>query len=151
VCIVDDRADFAVAAGADGVHVGVDDLSVVAARRVVGPSGLVGATARDPEMARSLVAAGADYLGVGPVYISTSKAGLPSPLGLAGLRAVAEAVPVPVVGISGITAARVPDVLAAGAWGVAVIGAVATADDPRAATRDLVTVVARSVEAEAVP
>jgi thiamine-phosphate pyrophosphorylase len=145
-CIVDDRADFAVAAGADGVHVGADDLSIVAARRVMGPGMLVGATARDTETARRLVAAGADYLGVGPAYLSTTKQGLPAPLGCGGVRAIVEAVPIPVIAIAGITAARVPEVLAIGAWGVAVIGAVATADDPRVATRELVRAVARTIE-----
>lgn len=145
-CIVDDRADFAVAAGADGVHLGAEDLSVEAARQVVGPRLFVGATARDPEAAQEMVAAGADYLGVGPIFRTDSKHGLPSPLGLVGLRSVVEAVSVPVIAIAGITAARVPDVLATGAWGVAVIGAVATAEDPRAATREIVRAVARAVE-----
>lgn len=141
-CIVDDRVDFAVAAGADGVHVGADDLPVAAVRRVVGRSLLVGATARDPATARRLVAAGADYLGVGPVYVSTTKLGLPDPLGVEGVRAVVEAVPVPVVAISGITAPRIPEVLATGAHAVAVIGAVAHADDPHEATAALVRAVA---------
>jgi len=145
VCIVDDRADFAVAAGADGVHVGAEDLSVTAARRVVGPDLLIGATARDAQSARSLVAAGADYLGVGPAYSSTSKLDLPSPLGAEGVAAVASAVPVPVIAIAGITAARVPEMLRAGVWGVAVIGAVSHADDPREATHELVTVLTREM------
>lgn len=141
-CIVDDRADFAVAAGADGVHVGADDLPVLATRRIVGRTLLVGGTARDPATARRLVAAGADYLGVGPVYASTTKLGLPDPLGLDGLRAVVESVPVPVVAISGITAARIPEVLATGAHAVAVIAAVANAPDPHEATSLLVRAVA---------
>jgi thiamine-phosphate pyrophosphorylase len=137
-CIVDDRADMAVAAGADGVHVGALDLPVDAVRHVVGPDLLVGATARDPDTARRLVAAGADYLGVGPTFATRSKDGLPAPLGPAGVGAVAAAVDVPVVAIAGITRERVPEVLAAGAWGVAVIGAVRRAVDPVAATRSLV-------------
>lgn len=143
-CLVNDRTDFAVAAGADGVHVGADDLPVGAARRVVGPDLLVGATARDPATGLRLVEAGASYLGVGPVYVSGSKDGLPNPLGVAGLRAVADAVRVPVIAIAGITAERVADVLAAGAWGVAVIGAVAVSQDPRLATRRLVRAVAEA-------
>lgn len=134
-CLVNDRADIAVAVGADGVHVGADDLPVEAVRRVVGPSGIVGGTARGPATARRLVEQGASYLGAGPTYATRSKVGLPEPIGLDGLRSVAEAVPVPVVAIAGITADRVGEVFAAGAWGVAVIGAVAEADDPRAATR----------------
>jgi thiamine-phosphate pyrophosphorylase len=146
-CIVDDRADFAVAAGADGVHVGASDLPVAAARAVVGPALLVGATVRDPVAAADAVAAGADYLGVGPVYVSGTKTGLPDPLGPAGLRRVVDAAaPVPVVAISGITAERAVEVLAAGAHGIAVIGAVTRASDPRAATRELLTVLAAAGE-----
>jgi len=145
-CIVDDRADFAVAAGADGVHVGAEDLPVAAARSVVGPGLLVGATVRSGAAAVEAVAAGADYLGVGPVYVSGSKMGLPTPLGLAGLRSVVAAVSVPVIAISGITADRVPEVLATGAHGVAVIGAVSQASDPRAATHTLLTTLAEAGE-----
>jgi thiamine-phosphate pyrophosphorylase len=145
-CLVNDRADFAVAAGADGVHVGAEDLPVAVVRRVVGPGAVVGGTARDPATGRRLVEAGASYLGVGPTFVTRSKVGLPAPIGLEGLRAVAEAVTVPVIAIAGITAARVPDVLAAGAWGVAVLGAVGASDDPRLATRELVRAVARVAE-----
>lgn len=137
VCIVDDRVDVALAAGAHGVHLGADDLPVAMARDLAGDRLLIGGTARDPETARRLVADGADYLGVGPVHRTTTKIGLPDPLGTDGLAAVTAAVDVPVVAIAGITAARVPAVLDAGAHGVAVVGAVAGADDPAAATREL--------------
>lgn len=141
-CLVNDRADIAVAVAADGVHVGATDLPVEAVRRVVGSAALVGGTARGPATARRLVAAGASYLGVGPVYATVSKDGLPAPIGLDGLRSVVAAVEgVPVIAIAGVTAGRVDEVFAAGAWGVAVIGAVAGADDPRAATRQLAAAV----------
>lgn len=146
-CLVNDRADIAVAVRADGVHLGADDLPIPAARRVVGPAALVGGTARDPLTARRLVVQGASYLGVGPTYATTSKSGLPDPLGLDGVAAVVRAVDVPVVAIAGITAARVPDVLGTGAFAVAVIGAVARADDPRAATRSLWAAVSSAVAA----
>jgi thiamine-phosphate pyrophosphorylase len=141
-CLVNDRADFAVAAGAHGVHVGAEDLSVAAVRRVVGSDMIVGGTARDPVTALRLVEAGASYLGVGPTYATSSKDGLPRPLGPGGIRAVARAVSVPVIAIAGITAERVPEVFAAGAWGVAVIGAVAASEDPHLATNELVRAVA---------
>ncbi|HEX8803852.1 MAG TPA: thiamine phosphate synthase [Acidimicrobiales bacterium] len=151
-CIVNDRADVAVAAGADGVHVGATDLPVDAVRRVAGSGLLVGGTARDPETARLLVAQGADYLGVGPTFETGSKAGLPAPIGLAGVRAVVEAVDVPVIAIAGVTAARVHDVLATGAWGVAVIAAIADAPEPHAATHDLLMAVTEATVAlEAAP
>ena len=136
-CIVNDRVDVALAVGADGTHLGADDLPVAAARRVAGPGHLLGGTARNPRQARELVAAGADYLGVGPVYPTTTKTGLPDPMGPAGVAAVAQAVDVPVIAISGVTAEHVGELLAVGAWGVAVVGAVSGVADPAAATRRL--------------
>jgi thiamine-phosphate pyrophosphorylase len=154
--LVNDRLDVALAAGAHGVHIGDDDLPVAAARRVLaaiaaGPeSGVVpgsdgapgsgwvlGATAREPVAARAHVAAGASYLGVGPAYESPTKQGLPVPIGPAGVAAVAAAVEVPVIAIGGVTAERVAELVAAGAYGVAVIGAVSSAADPYAATLEL--------------
>lgn len=132
--LVNDRADICVAANGDGVHGGADDLPVRYLRRVVGDGRLVGATARDVATARAHEAAGADYLGVGPVYETSSKGGLPAPLGLRVIEEVAAAVSIPVIAIAGITAERVPEVIAAGAHGVAVIGAIAGAADPVAET-----------------
>jgi thiamine-phosphate pyrophosphorylase len=135
IVVVNDRADVCVAAGAHGVHGGLDDLPVRALRAVVGPDRLVGGTARDPETARAHEAAGADYVGVGPVYATTSKVGLPDPLGPQVIERVAAAVAIPVIAIAGITVARVREVVDAGAHGVAVIGAIASADDPATETR----------------
>ena len=137
VVIVNDRADIALAAGADGVHGGADDLPVSALRRLLGPDRLVGGTARDPDTARRHQADGASYVGVGPVYASATKIGLPDPLGLAGVEKIAASIDIPVIAIAGITADRVPELLNAGVHGVAVIGAVAHADDPAAATAEL--------------
>jgi thiamine-phosphate pyrophosphorylase len=137
LCVVNDRVDVALAVGAHGVHVGEHDLPVRVVRRLAAGDLLVGATARDAASARRLVAHGADYLGVGPVYTTVTKDGLPAPIGVDGLRAVAQAVDVPVIAIAGITAERVPEVLHTGAHGVAVVGAVARAADPGAATRTL--------------
>ena len=132
-CIVNDRADIAVAAGADGVHLGADDLPVEAARRVVGPDRLVGATARDPGQARRLEASGADYIGVGPAFTTSTKAGLPAPLGTAAIAAIVAAVSVPVIAIGGIDAERMGAIRATGAAGAAMLGAVSARADPGAA------------------
>jgi len=137
MCLVNDRVDVALAVGAHGTHLGAGDLPLAAARRIAGPGHLLGGTAREPELARQLVAEGADYLGVGPAYPTQTKTGLPDALGPAGVRAVADAVGVPVIAIGGVTAARVAELLAAGATGVAVVGAVSGAADPGAATREL--------------
>ncbi len=139
-CIVNDRVDLALAIGAQGTHLGADDLPVAQVRRIAGPGHHIGGTARDPVRAAELVAEGADYLGVGPAYSSSTKDGLPDPIGPAGIGAVARAVVVPVIAIGGITADRVKDLLAEGAHGVAVVGAVSDADDPAAATRELLAV-----------
>ncbi len=132
-CLVNDRPDVALAVGAAGTHLGAGDLPLDAARRVVGPGHLLGGTTRTPADARLLV--DADYLGVGPCYATTTKDGLPDPLGPAGLAAVASAVDVPVIAIGAVTVDRVPELLAAGAHGVAVVGAVSDAADPAAAVR----------------
>jgi thiamine-phosphate pyrophosphorylase len=146
-CLVNDRADVALAVEADGVHVGAEDLPLAIVRRVVGPDLLVGGTARDPVTAQRLVDEGASYLGVGPTFATTSKPGLPDPIGVEGVRAVAAAVDVPVIAIAGVSAQRVDEVMAAGAWGVAVIGAIADAPDPHSATHEMMLAVAKAVEA----
>lgn len=136
LCIVNDRVDLALAVGADGVHLGADDLPVAAARRIAGDRLLVGTTARDRAQAARAASDGADYLGVGPVFATSSKEGLPQPIGLDGLGDVAHAVDLPVIAIAGVTADRVPSLLEAGAHGVAVMGAVGGVEDPSAATRE---------------
>ncbi|MFC7544976.1 thiamine phosphate synthase [Plantactinospora sp. GCM10030261] len=136
-CLVNDRLHVALAAGAAGGHVGALDLPVAAARRVLGPDAVLGATAREAVAARAAVTAGASYLGVGPCHATSTKVGLPAPIGPAGVRAVAAAVDVPVIAIGGVTAARVPELVAAGAYGVAVVAAVSAAADPGRATDEL--------------
>jgi thiamine-phosphate pyrophosphorylase len=135
--LVNDRPDVVRAVGADGVHLGQEDLPVAAARRVLGPGPLVGVSTHDVEEARAAEAAGADYVGVGPVYATTSKARPPAPRGLALLRAVRAAVRLPIVAIGGITPETAAAVRAAGADAVAMIGALVRAPDPAAAVRDV--------------
>ena len=130
--IVNDRLDLALAAGADGVHLGREDLPVADARALAPAAFLVGATCRSSEHAVRARADGADYAGVGPVHATTTKLGLPEPLGLDVLAATAREIPA--IAIGGITATRVRDVMAAGAHGVAVVAAVwEDPDPPRAA------------------
>jgi thiamine-phosphate pyrophosphorylase len=136
-CLINDRLDVALAVGADGAHVGADDLPVAAARRILGPQAVLGATARDPQTARLAVADGATYLGVGPAFATWTKDGLPPPIGPEGVAAVAAAIDAPVIAIGGVTAERIPALRAAGAHGVAVVGAVSEAADPGAACASL--------------
>jgi thiamine-phosphate pyrophosphorylase len=144
-CIVNDRVDLARAVGADGVHVGLTDLPIDAVVRFGGGL-VVGGTARDAATAAAHERDGAGYLGIGPIYATSSKTGLPEPLGPSMLTRVAGAVSVPIIAISGISVDRIPEVLDAGAHGVAVIGAVARADDPEAATRAFVDAIAAQTE-----
>ncbi|AGL14472.1 thiamine phosphate synthase [Actinoplanes sp. N902-109] len=142
MCLVNDLLHVALAVGADGGHVGADDLPVAAARKIL-PTGVVGATCRDPEAARQAVAAGASYLGVGPAYPTTTKTGLPAPLGPDRIGAVAQAVPgTPVLAIGGVTVDRVAELRRAGVAGVAVVGSVTRAADPGAATARLIEALA---------
>lgn len=136
-CLVNDRLHVALAVGAAGGHVGADDLPVGVARVVLGSAAVLGATARDADTAVEAVAGGASYLGVGPVHSTTSKEGLPPAIGVTGVGAVAAAVSVPVIAIGAVTAADVPTLRAAGAYGVAVIGALSHAADPAQATAAL--------------
>lgn len=127
---VNDRLDVALAAGADGVHLGPDDLPLAAAREAVGDGVLLGYSTDDPALARRALAEGADYLGCGDVFGTGSKADAGSVIGLARLDEVARAVSVPVVAIGGITPARAEEVSRTRAAGTAVIRAVMDADEP---------------------
>ena len=134
---VNDRLDVALALGADGVHLGADDLPVASARRVVPEGFLIGCSADDADVAADLVRQGADYVGCGTVYATTTKPDAGSVIGLDGLDRVARAVTVPVVGIGGITVARAGEVAGTAASGVAVVGAVMSAPDVGEAVRAL--------------
>lgn len=136
-CIVNDRLDVALAAGAAGTHLGDDDMPVEASRRLAGPDFIIGVTARNPAAAIAAVTAGATYLGVGPSFATSTKDGLPRPIGAAGVAAVCRAVSVSVIAIGGVRADRVPALIEAGAHGVAVVDAVYGAADPIAAVREL--------------
>lgn len=135
--IVNDRFDVALALHADGVHLGPHDLSVAAVRAHAPPGFLIGRSADDPEVARRAVADGADYIGCGTVYATTTKADAGDVIGLAGLERVVRAVAVPVVAIGGVTVARAAEIPPTGAAGVAVVGAVMAAPDPAAVVRAL--------------
>jgi thiamine-phosphate diphosphorylase len=132
--IINDRADLALAADADGLHVGQDDLPARQARALLPPGMILGVSTHDPEQARRAVADGADYVAVGSIFPTTTKAGFQL-VGPELIRRVRPEVPVPLVGIGGITAENAPAVLGAGADAVAVISALCAASDPEAATR----------------
>ena len=133
--IVNDRADLARLSGADGVHVGQTDLPVEDARRIVGPGAIVGVSTHDEAQIAAAARTSADYLAVGPIYGTVSKDTGYTARGLDLVRHAAAASARPVVAIGGITLARAPDVIAAGAASVAVISDLLTGGDPAARAR----------------
>lgn len=134
---VNDRVDLALAAGADGVHLGPGDIPLACARDWAGPFLALGYSTDDPEEARQAVAQGADYIGCGAVFGTTTKDVGGEAIGVERLGEVARAVPVPVLGIGGISEENVDAVTRSGASGAAVVRAVMGATDPRAATARL--------------
>jgi thiamine-phosphate pyrophosphorylase len=134
--IVNDFVDIALAVGADGVHLGPDDLSVESARRIGGDELIIGASASHPEPARQAVAAGADYIGCGPAFATPLKP-QKEVIGPAGVASVMKAVDVPVFGIGGIDETNVIQLVANGVRRVCVIRSVGGAADPEAAARRL--------------
>lgn len=134
---VNDRVDVALAVGADGAHLGEDDLPLAAARGIVPPGFLLGRSVDSVERARDAQREGADYLGVGCVYATASKPDAGDPVGLARVAEIAAAVRIPVVGIGGIGVENAAEVVRAGAAGVAVIREVMHARDPGVRVREL--------------
>ena len=135
--IVNDRIDVALAIDADGAHVGQDDMPGEMARKLLGPDRILGISAGNMEEAIAAVAAGADYLGVGPIYPTAAKADAGDPVGLQLIADIARLYTTPIIAIGGINAKNANDVMHAGANGVAVITAVVNAEDITEAAKNL--------------
>lgn len=135
--IINDRVEVAMAAGAAGVHLGQDDLDAARARALLGPDGIIGVSAGTTAETATVSTSLADYVGVGAVYPTTSKADAGAAIGIAGLRALQARLPLPVVAIGGIHAGNAAEVAATGVAGVAVVSAICGADDPEDAARSL--------------
>ena len=149
--LINDRVDVALAIGADGVHIGWDDMAPADARRLLGPGAIIGLTINSPQRADATALDLIDYAGIGGVYGTTSKVTKNTPIGLAGMSRVIEALHrrkpgFLTCGIAGINASNAAAVIEAGADGVSVISALSLAKDPRAAAADMrcVVVSARS-------
>ena len=132
--IMNDRCDLAIAADADGVHLGQEDMRVADARRVVGPSRMIGVSTHSIEQARQAVLDGANYIGVGPVFASSTKQ-FKTHVGLELVKSVAEEVRLPAFAIGGIDLQNVRDVVDAGMRRVAVSAALVNADQPGAVAK----------------
>lgn len=139
--IVNDRVDIAMAVDADGVHLGRKDLPIAAARMLLGPEKIIGGTAGTYEEALQVHEAGADYIGFGHIFPTRSKDKPSPPVGLDTLKEICTRIEIPVIAIGGITQQNVEQVIMAGAFGAAVIGAVCAQKDPEAATAELVSAI----------
>jgi thiamine-phosphate pyrophosphorylase len=135
--LINDRVDVALAVDADGVHLTTTSLPASIARQLLGPGRLIGVSTHTLTEAQAAADAGADFLVFGPVFYTPSKAPYGEPVGLDALRVVRAAVNLPILAIGGVKKANLDQVLAAGADGIAVISAIISADDPRAASQDL--------------
>ena len=144
--IVNDRADIAVAAGADGAHVGQSDLEAGRAREILGPNRILGVSAHSVEEALRAEAAGADYLGVGAAFLTDTKTDA-KPISHALYREITRAVRIPVVAIGGITRENILELSGGGLSGVAVVSALFGAEDVRAAAREMRALAERITEA----
>src|SRR6185295_18200532 len=148
--VINDRVDVAMVAGADGVHVGQDDMRVEDARRLLGPTAIIGLSIKTVALANAAPIDQLDYVGVGGVYATTSKDNPDAPIGVAGLGAIVAAFrarkrELPICGIAGIDATNAAPVVGAGADGVAVISALSAQNDPQAAARELRGIVDRAL------
>jgi thiamine-phosphate pyrophosphorylase len=140
--LINDRVDVALAAGADGVHVGQTDMAVEDARRLLGPDAIIGLSIKTAAQAEAAPIEALDYAAIGGVFATASKDNPSPPVGPAGLKGIAaifrrRAPEFPLCGIAGIDATNAGDTIAAGADGVAVISALSLASDPQAAARAL--------------
>lgn len=138
--LLNDRAHLVKACGADGVHLGQDDMPIAEARALLGPEAIIGLSANEPDEFAAAQASGAriDYVGIGPVFLQQTKLDAPAPLGLEGLARRVTRSPWPVVAIGGIDAFNTSDVRRTGVAGVSVISAVCGRADPFAAMSRIV-------------
>lgn len=135
--LINDRVDVALAAGADGVHIGQSDMPLDDARRLMGPDAIIGLSLESVQDAENIRGAPVDYVAASPVFATPTKTDTAQPLGLEGVRAMRRLVTLPLVAIGGIHAGNLKTVMDAGADGVAVVSAILGAEDPEQAARAL--------------
>lgn len=135
--LINDRADVALCAGADGVHLGLQSIPANEARRLLGKDAIIGRSAHDAKELREAEAEGADFATFGPVYSTRSKAPYGPPVGVAALAEACRTATIPVFALGGVGEGNVAEVLRAGSYGVALISGIVAAPDPRAAAMRL--------------
>lgn len=144
--LVNDRVDVALAAGADGVHLGGSSLPVAEARRLLGDAALIGRSTHHAGEIREAEEQGADYVTFGPVYATPSKAAFGPPAGVAALAEACRATSLPVFALGGVKKETAGEVLAAGAFGIALISGIVAAADPASETRQFLSQFTRERE-----
>jgi len=143
LCIINDRVDIAMASNADGVHLGQQDMPAAVARKLLGNQRIIGVSTSSIEEALQAEKDGADYIGFGHIYPTSSKMKSNPPLGVEMLRQVTAISSLPIIAIGGVSSENAASLISYGASGVAVISAISRADDPSAATRQLVAIINR--------
>ncbi len=144
--IIDDRVNLVKEVGADGVHLGKNDMPIAEARRILGDDFIIGGTANTFEDVKAHYEAGADYIGCGPFRFTTTKEKLSPILGLEGYRHIvgemkAHHIDLPIVAIGGITKEDIPDIMQTGVSGIALSGSIINAKDPAAETHDILNII----------
>ncbi len=142
--LINDRVDIALAVEADGVHLGGDSMPIHRVRRVLGPSKIVGVSCHNQISAITAQENGADFITFGPVFLTPSKARYGDPVGIEKLETVTALLDIPIFGLGGINCSNIPQVLAAGAHGIALISAIIATEDPCKAATDIIATIAAS-------
>jgi thiamine-phosphate pyrophosphorylase len=142
--IINDRLDIALALDADGVHLGQDDMPVAVARRILGDDKIIGASVFNAREAREGEAAGADYLGLSPIFVTSTKPDLTAEIGIDGIAPIRQAVRIPLVGIGSMNGGNALKAVRAGLDGVAVVSAICSNRDPEGAARAIKAEVLRA-------
>ena len=142
--IINDRIDIALALDADGVHLGQEDMPVDVARKILGPHKIIGASAFTTREAVAAESMGADYLGLSPIFVTTTKPELLAEIGLEGISSLKRAVKIPIVGIGSMHQSNAYEAVRAGLDGVAVVSAICSQEDPKAAAAAIKAEVVRA-------
>lgn len=135
--IINDRIDIALAAGADGVHLGQSDMPYEDARRLLGDDAIIGISVTNVEQALKAEKWDVDYLGIGPIFFTTTKEDLKTPIGFEGFKAIRKVSRHPLIAIGGIKKETAQEAMLCGAQGIAVVSAIVSADSPQLAAQEL--------------
>jgi thiamine-phosphate pyrophosphorylase len=135
--IINDSIEVTQACRADGIHLGQEDMSCSMARSILGADKIIGISVGNVDEALQAAAAGADYLGISPIFDTPTKTDTPPAVGIEGLKEIRRRISLPIIGIGGISAGNAAEILRAGADGIAVVSAIMTAPDPQSAAGEL--------------